>query len=61
MFQFTCFMSDHGLLFSIFEHSTQGRNGLLILHLSQAVGQFMLQQSRVILEGLTDPLYSIST
>lgn len=54
-------MSDHGLLLRILKDSTQRWNGPFVLHLSQTEGQFMFQQSRVILEGLADPVYGIST
>lgn len=55
-----CFVSDHGLLLRILEDGSQGGDGPFVLHLSQAVGQLMLEQGRVVLEGPTDPLYGIS-
>lgn len=54
-------MSDHGLLFRVSEDSTQCGDGPWVLHLAQAVGQLVLEQSRVIVEGLADPLDGIST
>lgn len=61
MYMFTCFMSDHWFLLRVLENSRQSVYGPSILHLSQAVSQLMLQQGRVVGEGLADPFYSFST
>lgn len=56
----TCFMPNHWFLLCVFENSNQCGYGLFVLHLSQAVGQLVLQEGRLINEGLADPLYSFS-
>lgn len=60
MHWFTCFVPDHRLLLCVFQYSSQCRYGCSVLHLSQAEGQLMFQEGRLICEGLTDPLYCIS-
>ena len=47
-------MSDHRLLFRVFQHLGQRRYGVRVGHLTQAVRALVLQQRRLVPETFTD-------
>ena len=50
----TGFVSNHGIFACVFEHLHQKLDGRWILHLAEAVGALVLEQSRRILEAFGD-------